>query len=439
MKRRVLTSAVGVLALLTASETFAQFSLSGQVRPRTEFRNGFKKPHIDGDAPALFTEQRTRLNVGYKSEKYSTFMSIQDIRIWGETGQINKSDQLLSVHEAYADYTPSSKFTWRIGRQELVYDDHRVLGSLGWAAQARSHDAVRLMVKDSTWELHLTGTWNQDGTPPEPAKLVGNSFTNNGNVNAATLFQLPNPKTTQFLWYKKMFDAGNVTFLAMNDGVQTTDSTLHYRQTIGLNPTIKAGKIKVFASLYYQMGKTNDTTDLSGLLGSLQLTYTGGKKFIPTLGVDFLTGDDKTTADKIEGFNPLYGTHHKFYGFMDYFYVGNGHNGGGNNLSGGLMDIYLKSVIKTEGKAKFLFHLHGFMSPTDVTSTVDGSDAGKYLGAEADFVYVQPLTAGVVLKAGYSQLMNSESMNFVKNQLPSAGSGFNSWAWIMIDFTPKFL
>ena len=111
---------------LTVFGSEAQFSLSGQFRPRTEMRNGFKKPIQNGEEIALFTEQRTRLTADYKSAAIETRLSFQDIRIWGEVGQINKSDQLLSVHEAYAIYSADSlgKHKIKFGRQELVYDDH---------------------------------------------------------------------------------------------------------------------------------------------------------------------------------------------------------------------------------------------------------------------------------------------------------------------------
>ncbi len=130
---------------MSAGASYAQFSLEGQLRPRTELRNGFKKPITPSQEPAVFTEQRTRLIAGYKTEKYGFKLSLQDVRIWGETGQINKSDQLLSAHEAYGEYYASAKSTFRIGRQEVIYDGHRLFGSLDWAAQARSLDALRYL------------------------------------------------------------------------------------------------------------------------------------------------------------------------------------------------------------------------------------------------------------------------------------------------------
>lgn len=448
MRKILLT--LTVICAVALSTSFAQLTLDGQFRPRAEFRNGFKKPTLENDDPAFFIEQRTRLNVGYKADKFRTKLALQDVRIWGEVGQINKTDGLFSVHEAYGDYLFNSKTYLRIGRQELVYDDHRVLGSLDWAAQGRSHDALRFVKQDSLWEFHAAVTWNQDNRPAEPAKLQGtnaNAYTTAqgayANTETNTIFQLANPKSTQFMWFKYMMGKSNVTALVLNDVVQTTDTTTHARQLVGINPTLVAGKIKVAGTFYYQFGKANDSVSYGGLLASLNATYTGSKSIIPTIGFDYLSGEDASTGDKIETFNPLYGTHHKFYGLMDYFYVGNGH---GNK---GLLDIYVKAVIKTKGKAKFLAHVHQFMAAADVNDPTDASKMmSKGLGTEIDLVYVQPLAKGVVLKAGYSQMISTETMSVIKgqgsvdattNSYDPGTSGFNGWAWVMINFAPKFL
>lgn len=458
MKKRLLPILLlgGVMLVQNAS---AQFSLSGQFRPRTEMRNGFKTPVVDGSEVSLFTEQRTRLIADYKTPSIQTHLSIQDVRIWGEVGQINKSDNLLSVHEAYASYNTDSlgKSKFIIGRQELVYDDHRVLGSLDWAAQGRSHDAVRYIYKDSdsTWELHTIATWNQDGTIPEPAKLQ-NAYTgpggNNFNGGASGSFNLPNPKTALYVWFNTKLNggkSGNISFLSMTEGYQETPTYVSPLQTFGINPTLKFGDIKLHAAFYYQLGKTADTIDIGGMLAHLELTHEGSS-IKPTIGFDFLSGDDKSTGDKIEGFNPLHGTHHKFYGYMDYFYVGNGHNGGGNGLSGGLLDVYAKAAFPI-GKSKLMTDVHFFMSPTDVTDPTDPANEtlSSYLGTELDLVWVKKLKEGVTLNVGYSQMFHTSSMSRVKGKLavdPVDATqtvdntlGNQSWAWVMINFSPKFL
>lgn len=445
-KKQLLIAALIAGGSLSTLQSLAQFSLSGQFRPRTEIRNGFKKPVTEQQEISAFTEQRSRLTAKYKSGSVETGFSIQDVRIWGEVGQINKSDNLLSVHEAYAIYKADSlgKSSFKIGRQELVYDDHRVLGSLGWAAQARSHDALKYVYKDSdsTWQIHAIGTWNQDGSPAEPGKLQNDHTAEGGTYfdgGTSGSFNLPNPKTAMYLWFNTKLNGGkggNVSLIGMAEGYQNNASTttVNPLYTVGVTPTLKFGDVKLHSAFYYQAGSVNDV-DVAGMMAHLDVTLTGGK-VKPTLGFDFLSGDDKSTTE-IEGFNPLHGTHHKFYGFMDYFYVGNGHNGGGNGSSGGLLDAYFKTAFPV-GKSKLVTHLHMFMSPTDVAS-VGGETLGSYLGTELDLVWVKKLKDGVTFKAGYSQLFHSEGMSGVKGVDHDITSGNQSWGWVMINFAPKFL
>ena len=124
------------------SQTFAQFTLSGELRPRTEFRNGYKTLNPENVDPALATSQRTRLNFNYDSEFYSFYASVQDVRVWGDVSQLNVSDKNgLAIHEAWG-LVNFKGMKLKAGRQEIVYDDHRIFGNVGWAPQARSHDAV---------------------------------------------------------------------------------------------------------------------------------------------------------------------------------------------------------------------------------------------------------------------------------------------------------
>ncbi|MDZ7608893.1 MAG: hypothetical protein U5K79_25710 [Cyclobacteriaceae bacterium] len=54
--------------------------------------------------------------------------------------------------------------------------------------------------------------------------------------------------------------------------------------------------------------------------------------------------DTDLTDTNDKSFNPLYGTNHKFYGYMDYFYVGNSHGQVGNGTTSGLIDL-IKNLI----------------------------------------------------------------------------------------------
>ena len=136
--KKILLAVLG----LVATQTFAQFTLDGEFRPRTEFRNGYKTLNPSNTDAALFTSQRTRLNTKFEAEKYSFFVSIQDVRTWGDVPQLNVSDKNgLAIHEAWG-LVNFNGMTLKAGRQEIVYDDSRMFGNVGWAQQGRSHDAL---------------------------------------------------------------------------------------------------------------------------------------------------------------------------------------------------------------------------------------------------------------------------------------------------------
>src|SRR5215217_3082600 len=86
----------------------AQLSLSGQLRTRTELRDGQGSPLPKGAPPAFFTSQRTRLNVGYTMYRLKFGVSLQDVRVWGQdVSTINRTtsadNNALMLHEAWAD------------------------------------------------------------------------------------------------------------------------------------------------------------------------------------------------------------------------------------------------------------------------------------------------------------------------------------------------
>tara|TARA_B100000809_G_scaffold195410_1_gene194788 strand:- start:8778 stop:10202 length:1425 start_codon:yes stop_codon:yes gene_type:complete len=406
----------------------SSFWMDAAIRPRTEFRNGFKKLQPKRGANyALFTEQRSRLKFNFTNKDIKLKLIFQDVRIWGEVGQINKSDGLSSVHESWAQLILNPTSSLKLGRQELVYDDQRLLGSLGWAAQGRSHDAIRFIHVDSTWTLHIGGAYNQGSDVVEPGRLTTNFYAPNTNVVG---FALGNPKDMEFVWLKKKVNKKvSFTALVLNTGFQTgiKDSTesVTYLTTVGLNPRIKlAEKITLFGSYYHQLGE-----NVNAYLGSINLKYGFSSKLSITIGADILSGVDSSDNVNVKNkaFNVLFGTHHKFYGFMDYFYVGNGHG------TGGLNDFYLKSKIKLTKKMTLLTQLHYFMTNASIAD-FNGGVLNSVLGTEVDFVWVYQYKKDIVIKAGYSQLFGTSTMEVIKG---GSSSALNNWAWLMIGITPQ--
>lgn len=415
----------GFLFLLCSNESFSQFSMSGELRPRVEYRHGFGDMIYTDEDPAFFVSQRARINFDFRTEKFRTFFSFQDVRVWGSTSQLNSSDDFFSAHELWGEYFFSQAFSMKLGRQELIYDNHRIFGNVGWAQQARSHDLVLLKYnKLELVELHLGLAFNQDH-----ARNTGTDYT-----------ILNNYKTMQFLWARKEFDKLGVSALFLNTGVQDIDlagvASMWYSQTFGAYANYKIGTYSINFAGYYQTGKDATTgLDLSAYYLNAEVTTPLDFGIAPTLGLELISGTDQEvlsdpTTTKINSFAPLFGTNHKFNGFMDYFYVGN------HSANVGLRDFYLSAKYK-RGKITPMAFFHYFMSsgkildPADPTSTLSSS-----LGLEIDLVIGVDMAEYVAFSAGYSHMFATASMEAVK-AIGDHGAT-NNWAWVMLTFKPEF-
>jgi hypothetical protein len=410
-----------VLTGLLPKGTQAQtLTLKPEIRPRTEYRHGFKSLVPTQARPAMFTEQRSRISALFADRYMQSSLVVQDIRIWGAAPQLNKSDAMLSVHEAWASYAWASRWNLKVGRQEVMYD-HRIFGNVDWAQQGRSHDAALLQYTDSAWAMHMGVAYNQDASILEPTKLMDNYYDGTANTY----------KAMQFLWFHQDFSKGAFSVYAINNGMQAKDTTVKFSQTLGTIGYRNMGNLKAEWALFYQMGRDVANRAISAYMGSLFANYTHQKAQIG-LGADLLSGTALGTASN-HSFDPLWGTHHKFYGLMDYFYVGNPHAQAGQALPVGLLDNYLKTSFTSTKAGQFHLHVHGFMSPVALGGA---SQAFAYLGTELDFFHVISLSDHLGLQWGYSHMLATTQMEYLKPL--GLRTATNNWAWAMLSFKPSY-
>src|SRR5689334_1411416 len=86
--------------------SLAQLSMSGQVRIRSELRDGQGSPSLADTVPAFFISQRTRINVGFTGYRFKLYTAVQDVRVWGQDAStINRvtpaAQNSLMIHEAW--------------------------------------------------------------------------------------------------------------------------------------------------------------------------------------------------------------------------------------------------------------------------------------------------------------------------------------------------
>ena len=399
---------IAVLVLM-AAQSYAQLTISGELGPRAEYRNGYKTLTPDDVDAALFVSQRTRLNTKYITDDYTFFLSFQDVRVWGDVKQLGENNNSLALHQAWGQIKFNPNFALKLGRQEIIYDDSRMFGNVGWAQQGRSHDAAIFKFGSENYKLDLGIAYNQD-----TQALFGNLYTVGGNY-----------KAMQYAWFHKDFSNVKASFLLLNNGLQNVaDDEIRYSQTLGTHLKFKASNaLSVSANAYLQTGKDVGDNDLSAYLVGLDLGYKASSDLNFGLGFEMQSGNDEgTIGDKNKAFTPFYGTNHKFNGFMDYFYVGNHAN------SVGLVDVYVKASTKLGDKSSLTAFVHSFSAQAEIADGID-----KNLGTELDLVYSHKLNKDVSIGAGYSQMFAKEGLEAIKGN--NDGNG-NNWAWLMVTIKP---
>jgi hypothetical protein len=401
---------IGIFCLFLGSQVKAQFSLSGELRPRTEYSHGYGTLAAEDQDPSLFTSQRTRLNFDYKMDLLKVGLVLQDVRIWGnQAQQVANEDFATSVHQAWAEMNLSKTLTLKVGRQELNYDDQRILGSVSWAQQGRSHD-VALFKYSNKVNVHFG--------------IAHHENTNRKN----NLYDGPDAyKDLQFLWINRKTDNFNLSLLFLNNGKPVmvgTKQESKYSQTFGTHVEVPVDKVAFSGNLYFQMGEDGSNYSLNAYNLMAEATYQASEKSQFLIGYEILSGTDYNETEKNSSFTPLYGTNHKFNGFMDYFYVGNHLN----NV--GLSDGYVKFAT-SKNKTAFNADVHFFASAAKISATAD-----NYLGTELDLTLTQTLNPVTKIAFGYSQMFGTESLQILKGGSKNA---FNNWAYVMISVTPKFI
>ncbi|MBL4586729.1 MAG: hypothetical protein JKX84_06705 [Flavobacteriales bacterium] len=436
--------------LLIGTQAFAQLTIDAELRTRGELYHGYKALASKNQEAGVSISQRTRLNFRYNSKWTELYVSFQDVRIWGNNPQLTVgSGGSTWLHQAYGVGKIAKWVDIKMGRQEIILDDHRIFGNVGWAQQARSHDAAILrFYPDSKTKIWLGAAYNQS-----KANLVG------------TLYTTPrNYKTMQFLWVNRSFGKVKASLLFLNNGLQTnandslgflgtggatsmitySEKAVYFSQTIGFRAGYDGAKFKAFGAFYYQLGNNgaftidSSGTDVSGtfdftrtklnamlaridLLGKLgPVTLTGG--------YEYQSGNSQINpAADDQAFNPFYGTNHKFNGYMDYFYVGN------HAKSVGLHDAFFG--VKFKHKKFFIgATAHYFLAANDVSDPNNiGTAMNSGLGAELDIVTGYKFNKEVSILAGYSNMFGTSTMEAIRGGDKDA---LSNWAFLMITFKP---
>ncbi len=425
MKKSLLIS----FMMLLSAISFAQFTISGELRTRLEYRDGYKTIPISSTKALTIVGQRTRLNFFYQKDKLTTYISLQDARIWGEDKW--KSDNNgLGLFEGWAEYRFNKNIALKIGRQPLIYDDQRLFCSGDWRTFAEAHDIARMLFYSDDKTLHFH---------------IGYAINNNGDSETDAFLSEYNLKSIQYKnmmyghLHKTWQNGVSASIIGVRDGFQeelieqvTPDPLkVNYRTTFGPYLEYSNNKLLFSGAFYLQRGTSQDNRNIKANFYSGRATYKLSTKNSLTLGYDHYSGTDfssTNTLTETRTFSTLYGPGHKYLGYMDYFGVPENHGSGINDL--------LLTVNLGLGKNGSLeATIHQFNLPEGYLK--NGIKVDKNLGQELDIVYNQKLDNVISIKAGFSTFFYTQSMEQLKGRIPNQGD-HALFGWLMLVVKPSF-
>jgi len=420
--------------LVYASTTFAQFTLSGEFRNRTEFtpsKSGAGTLVGEYADSYLGSWQRTRIIGHYKSDKLETKFSFQDVRAFGSNLDyggigLNKNASTLALYEGWAKYSFSDAIGLKIGRQELKFGDGRLMWHRDWNNYGFSYDAFSLEGK--TDKLEWIAGFALNSVDPRDGYRAYKTL---GFIHGSAKFS----------------DAFTLNFTNLYEGNEENVSTEpesdyegRFRNSIGINPVVNLAALTLNASVYLQMGKesvVNDVvTNYSGMMFTVNANYKVNDKISLGAGYDNYSGeayDNDQTDNKNKVFYETYAARHLFFGNTDF----------NSNLFAqgrGLQDINFIVNAKFTENASLMVGFHNISyAQNNAYSDAQGNTVEfKSIGSNLDLEAKIGLGKGMVIIPGYSIMIPTDDYkNYMLGN--DVNAKLHQYFWVMFKFSPTFL
>ena len=324
--------------LRSESSFFDTWDFGGQFRMRYEHAEhlgavtfGAIGSHIDDDRVLL----RTFAHVGYNPVPwFSVYAEGRDSRGVGDEPIPNPDEDMLDLHQAYVRLGNAQDFplTARIGRQELIYGDERLIGASDWTNLRRTFDAARLRYEANgarvdgfisrpvvVWDDHLNQSNDEDwfsGVYASSTKLIpwqtSEAFFLARNTGTGSPGFYGPPPDPQGASPRDIYTVG-VHFKSLPGKLSGWDYNLEAAGQFGRFKETAAGAPAAVA------GKNLDQRAYAAVANA---GYTWSRVAAkPRLGLEYLysSGDDNPGDGTHGTFDNLFPTNHRQFGVMDIF------------------------------------------------------------------------------------------------------------------------
>jgi len=397
-----------------------KFQLDAEYRIRPEYREGYAQMRNDTTSGASFISQRTRLSFSYtNSNTFSSLVTIQDIRVWGQQDPRSVTPSTLQLFEGWVEPKFTPEFSVRIGRQKLIYDNQRLFADNNWRTGAASYDAVCFKYNNDKVTTDLVGIFNQSSE-----RLRGTDFAPVGFSSFKLLVM-------NYLRLK-IFNNTTLTLINSGDGFQAADNPekIYMRYTDGGRIEYEKKNFYATVASYYQWGKLVSGKNVTAWYVQPEIKLSNINKFQFRLGAELFSGTAyDTPTDKDHSFSPLLGSGHTFNGSLDLFTKFPA------DVAGfGFVNPYLFVLCNFSPKLDMRLDFHYFA--TLETPVINKISLNKYMGVENDLLFGWKANSFTRVELGLSYALMSEDYEFLKKAQPGSHRLNPYFVYMSFSFKP---
>jgi len=416
------------------SPGFSAWDLGGQLRGRFEFKDNFAVPNenaVDlsrtGDSDNAYFLLRERVHLGYSpAEWLALYGEMQDAGAYNDDRDPSPDTDHLMLRQAWVGLGTPNEFpvTVKVGRQELIYGDQRLVGIADWLNIGKVFDGAKLRYESAKFWV--------DAFVSQPVIPDRFEFDESDPHDHFSGLYLSTGEMLPFQESQLYFLAHNVNEHSATEQNDKLYPLASPRDIYTVGARVKSLPQKFQGWDYeaevagqfgrFKYGNTSPSLDQRAFAAHAAGGYTWTEfAGTPRLALEYnFASGDRNPQDETHGsFDNLFPSNHGLYGLMDFFSLQNMHD---VHLGFSVRPVR-RLTVRLDGYAFWLATTQDYWYASNGTPRKTGgyglnASAGSYVGSELDLIGNYSITQYASVQAGFGHFFAGD---YPKDSLANSG------------------